>query len=66
MGCTLDKHLGEIMEQLQFATVAATCLTENCPNQNIDIEVKVVYPSGTILCGGCNTNIDFVMPETHD
>jgi hypothetical protein len=52
------------MEQMQFASVTLTCKTEGCFNQNIDIESKVVYPSGNAFCGPCGKEIIFTMPDS--
>ena len=54
------------MEELQFATATVTCQTDGCVNQNIDLEVKVVYPSGIVVCGVCGKEITFVMPDSPD
>ena len=51
------------MEQMQFATVIVACNTNGCENQNIDLEVRVFYPSGIVMCGPCSNEIAFTMPN---
>jgi len=52
------------MEQMQFATVTVSCKTDGCENQNIDLEVKVIYPAGSVVCGPCGKEITFTMPDS--
>jgi hypothetical protein len=52
------------MEEMQFATVTVSCQTDGCENQNIDLEVKVVYPTGVVVCGPCGKEITFTMPDS--
>jgi len=54
------------MEEIQFTTVMVECKTDNCENQNIALEVIVVYPDGAVLCGGCHKGIVFVRPTSPD
>ena len=50
----------------QYATVTVSCLTKNCLNENIGLEIKVFYPAGEVMCGTCGNKISFVMPEKPD
>ena len=47
-------------------TYVVTCRTEECPNENVEIEV-IKSADGDVLCGPCKEPItDIKLTQTHE